>query len=65
MTNAQVYALRVRDMMAKQQQFFSINRDGTKRGGEEWHEALRQAKASEKDVRDRTRAVLDSQEEMF
>ena len=65
MTSTQVYALRVRDMMEKQQQFFRTNRDAAKRGGEAWHEALRQAKAAEKDVRERTRVVLDSQSELF
>ena len=64
MTSAQVYAMRVRDMMGKQQEFFRINRESTKRGGQAWHEALREAKAAEKDVRERTRAVLDSQSEL-
>ncbi len=65
MTNAQVYAMHVRDMMGKQQAFFKINRDSVLRGGPEWNEALRDAKAAEKDIRDRTQSILDSQQEMF
>ena len=65
MTDIQVYAMHVKDMMDKQREFFRVNRDADLKGGREWNEALRIAKKAEKNVRDRTQAALDGQRRLF